>query len=361
MFDALDRYGKRVYVAGNIQVLHDFAMLAMGDRVSPWRYRHMLLAEAAFWDRRMNWLARWERRVRLTLRVKTHIQRGESKTLQRMTLGALFDWLFRGKAQRRRRFERSVEEHLGPDLAASALAARPTKISVCMATYNGSRFVEEQLASILSQLRAWDEVLVVDDCSTDDTVECVERIGDPRVRMVRHAVNEHVVRTFEDALRGATGDLLFLSDQDDIWLPNKVERMLAAFEADPSVMIVSSRVEVINERGESIPGGRYDCGERFRPGFWSNVFRNYYQGSAMAIRASLLEHVLPFPVRPSFLHDVWIGTRNAASGGKTAFLDERLMIYRRHGGNESRQLPPWPWLQRRLELLAAHVRYALRF
>ena len=95
------------------------------------------------------------------------------------------------------------------------------------------------------------------------------------------------------------------------------------------------------------------------PGFWQNVFKNHYQGSAMALRASFLGRVLPFPRRKSFLHDAWIGTRNEILGGKVAFIDEDLLFYRRHSSNVSRTKSLPGQIRTRIELLAAHIFYAL--
>lgn len=87
---------------------------------------------------------------------------------------------------------------------------------------------------------------------------------------------------------------------------------------------------------------------------------NHYQGSAMAIRASLLGRVLPFPARKSFLHDAWIGTRNELLGGKVAFVDEDLLYYRRHFHNASRTKSLLRQIHTRVDLLLAHMAYALR-
>jgi hypothetical protein len=181
---------------------------------------------------------------------------------------------------------------------------------------------------------------------------------DGRIHLIQHTVNQGVVATVEDALRRARGDVLFLSDDDDIWAENKVKRYLEVFQAIPEVQIVTSRVRLIDDAGNPYTDDRITRKGKFFAGFWRNVYKNHYQGSTMAIRASLLERVLPFPVRPSFLHDVWIGTRNAIAGGKTAFIEEELLLYRRHSSNLSRRLSPWNQLRARVELLCAHASYA---
>ena len=112
------------------------------------------------------------------------------------------------------------------------------RVSVCMATYNGASFVSAQIESILAQLVDDDELVIVDDASTDDTVAVVESIGDPRIRIIRQNVNQGYVRTFERALREATGDVLLLSDQDDLWLPGRRDLLAQAGRSSSSPWLV---------------------------------------------------------------------------------------------------------------------------
>jgi glycosyltransferase involved in cell wall biosynthesis len=234
------------------------------------------------------------------------------------------------------------------------------RVSVCMAAFNGGKYIEIQLRSILSQLGTADEVVIVDDCSHDDTVARIRGMQDRRIHLIQHTANQGVVATVEDALRLAKGDILFLSDDDDIWAETKVRRFLEVFHDSPDVQIVTSRVRLIDENGNPYTDDRITRKGHFLAGFWWNVYKNHYQGSAMAIRASLLEQVLPFPVQPPFLHDAWIGTRNAIVGGKTGFIEEELLFYRRHSNNFSRRLSPWNQLRVRVELLWAHASYTFR-
>jgi glycosyltransferase involved in cell wall biosynthesis len=229
-----------------------------------------------------------------------------------------------------------------------------------MAAYNGARFIDAQLTTISIQLKEDDEIVIVDDASTDDTAMRIERLGDPRIRLLQHQRNAGVVATFEDALRSANGNILFLSDDDDLWAPTKVQRFLQTFAARPEADIVLSRVRLIDEYDQPLPNSRINRQGRFLSGFWRNLYVNHYQGSAMAIRASLLGNVLPFPSGRSFLHDAWIGTRNDLMGGSVVFLDEDLLYYRRHLKNASRTKSLLDQLQTRLDLLLAHIVYAVK-
>lgn len=233
------------------------------------------------------------------------------------------------------------------------------RISVCMASYNGRDYLGLQLASVLSQLGPDDEVVIVDDGSKDGAPEVILSVGDPRIRMIEHESNLGVVATFEDALRAAKGDLLFLCDNDDLWASDKVQMFLDAFEAHPQANIVISQVSFIDGEGRPIQSELYQNRKGFHAGFWSNVLRNHFQGSAMALRRSLLAQTLPFPRDVEFLHDCWIGTRNAWLGGSVVYLEKDLLLYRRHGRNYSAKKPFRRQVLTRFQLLREHLRRSL--
>ncbi|HEY1803790.1 MAG TPA: glycosyltransferase [Terracidiphilus sp.] len=358
VFHLLHQHGKRVYIEGNLQLHHEFSMMDMNRLVSEGRYRRGLMTETAFWDLHMNWLAGCERTARLALRMVRHRLRGDRKELQQVTLQFLKWRLFRSKKTRLRRWQESLgSQSQNDNAAADATKPRP-RVSVCMAAYSGAKFIEAQIGSILCQLAPDDEIVIVDDCSQDDTVSRILQMRDSRIRLFVHEKNEGVVATFEDALRCATGNILFLSDDDDLWAPNKVERVLQEFERHPEAQLVASRVALIDERGQALPDDRVNRYGRFLPGFWRNIIKNHYQGSAMAIRAAFLGRVLPFPRGKLFLHDAWIGTRNDAHGGKTVFINEPLVYYRRHSQNSSQRHDPLRLLKVRINLLIAHLIHA---
>ncbi|WP_109489320.1 glycosyltransferase [Occallatibacter savannae] len=353
IFSKLHEHGKRVYVAGDIQVEHEFSMKDMQRRMSAVRYENALFAETAFWDLRMNRIAGWERTLRLVLRLFKHWARGDAAELRRITWHELMRRLFTPRRTRVKEWVEATEER-------AKRAQRPMwdpRISVCMASYNGGPYVDAQLQSILSQLGPNDEVVIVDDGSTDDTVLRIEEIADARVKLLRHRANAGVLATFEDALRCGTGEILFLADDDDVWAPTKVQRFMEVFSEAAGVGIVSSRVRMIDEHDRPLADSRINRSGKFRSGFWWNLFINHYQGSAMAVRASLLGQVLPFPAQQSFLHDAWIGTRNDLLGGKAVFIEQDLLFYRRHSKNASRTKPLTEQIRTRVELLLAHLSY----
>jgi len=360
IFSKLYQCGKRVYVAGDIRVQHEFSMKKMEQRMSPERYQDALLSESAFWDSRMNRLAGWERTLRLLLRLFKHHARHDSPELSRITRTAIRRRLLLARAERTREWRMRTSQRLGDALETSAFRRSRRRISACMAAFNGSRFIDAQLQSILNQLHEQDEVVIVDDCSSDATVDRITALADPRVRLLQHEQNMGVVPTFEDALRSATGDFLFLCDDDDLWAPAKVQTFLSAFTARPDVEVVTSKVRLIDEDGRKLPDSRVNRLGRFHHGFWQNVFKNHYQGSAMAIRASLLGRVLPFPRYTSLQHDAWIGTRSVLAGNRAVFIDEELLFYRRHSCNVSQVKTKLNQLRTRVELLIAHISHTFR-
>ncbi len=368
LFRQLHRHGKRVFVAGEIKVQHQFSMLDLKNRTSIQRYHNVLLAESAFWDLEMSTLAGLERTARLSVRAAKQVKRRDTVLLP-ITLEFLKRRLFWSR-QKRLRHWRTETLKLFPGLPARMAFVPPgtgaeknlrSRISVCMATYNNEPFIEVQVRSILQQLRPGDEIVIVDDASTDNTVSVIDSLQSPFIHLIRHSQNGGVVATFEEALRNATGDILFLADGDDIWSPDKVERFLEVFEQSPQITLVTSRVAFIDQDGRPIESTMYSNRKVFHSGFWHNLLRNHFQGSAMALRASLLGTVLPFPKGVDFLHDHWIGMRNALHGSNTAIcLEKPLLFYRRHATNLSGRKPRGGQLKVRLQLLWAHGIAALR-
>lgn len=229
------------------------------------------------------------------------------------------------------------------------------RVSVCMAAHNGERYIKDQLKSILVQLCSTDEIIVVDDASRDTTVEIVHDMRDPRILVIRNERNGGVLAAFERAIREASGQLIFLSDQDDLWAPNKVIEFLNAFKAHPEAMVVISDAAIINGRAEVVAQSNFPRWP-FRPGLFANLLHSRFIGCQMAFRSALLPCVLPFPHGLDVLHDIWIGTSNSAIGGVTWYIDMPLTKYRRHGGNAT-GVTKLPF--RRQMRLRVHLIYAL--
>lgn len=208
-----------------------------------------------------------------------------------------------------------------------------TTVSVVLAAYNGERFLQAQLDSILACLRAGDELILVDDCSTDRTREIIAAVHWPNLVVLRNSVNRGVRATFEIGLRRASGEIVFLSDQDDVWVLGKRDALVAEFEKDSRCTVVVSDASVIDGVGRvTEPSFMYTRGG-FRGDFISNFVRNRFLGCAMAVRRTVVQVALPIPLLTP-MHDVWLGLVGSLMGS-VRYLDRPYLHYRRHGGNVS--------------------------
>ena len=225
-----------------------------------------------------------------------------------------------------------------------------SKVSVCMAVHNGERFLRTQVESICRQLRPDDELVAVDDASTDGSVSILESILDPRIRVYRNSANAGVLATFERALMLASGAVLFLSDQDDVWLPGKLAKSLEALASDPRVTMVASDATIIDDEGKTVGSSFFSQRGRFVPGFVGNFIKNKYLGCTLSFRREMLSVFLPIPPDVP-MHDIWFGALNSIYG-RTCFIDEPLVAYRRHARNASPIVSPGP-------AMAARWRYRL--
>ena len=199
-----------------------------------------------------------------------------------------------------------------------------TMNTVCVATYNGEQYIEAQLRSILMQIAPDDEVIVSDDGSTDRTLERVARLQDPRIRII-HSKAKSCKHNFIYALKHAVGEIIFLSDQDDVWLPNKYQRCLEELQ---TADLVCTNSRLVNDQLETINPDFFSI-YRSGPGILKNVINNTYYGSCMAFKKHILAAALPMPTTPEIGHDVWLGLV-AEVVGNVRFIREALLLYRRH-------------------------------
>ncbi len=198
--------------------------------------------------------------------------------------------------------------------------------SVCIATYNGEKYIEEQLRSILVQLRPDDEVIVSDDGSTDNTLGVVEAIGDERVRIL-HSHCHDVKGNFVNALEHARGDVIFLSDQDDVWLDGKYERCVQELKC---VDLVCTNSKITDEHLNVVCDNFFKLYHSHK-GILRNIINGTYYGSCMAFRRTLLSSALPMPSSQDVNHDLWLGLV-AEMAGSVKFIQEPYLLYRRHKG-----------------------------
>ena len=207
-------------------------------------------------------------------------------------------------------------------------------ISVCIATYNGEKYVERQLRSILSQIALTDEVIVCDDGSSDETVAAILNCNDQRVRIHQNRERLGHVKNFEKALTLAGGEHIFLSDQDDIWLPGRVETMMRCGEHDEAILLVASNFDLI-DKNDSFIGEFRKLGtvRKLRIIQILDIFmgNSPYFGCTFMLRKSLLRYCLPFPGNIES-HDIWIALVASYFGRVVNIIDPTLQ-HRIHGNN----------------------------
>lgn len=215
------------------------------------------------------------------------------------------------------------------------------RCSVALATCNGAAYLEDQLRSIREQSRLPDEIIVVDDASDDDSLQVVRTLirGLPLLAE-RNPTRIGVTANFERVCRKASGDIILLCDQDDIWHREKIERMMAEFERRPELLLLHSDARLVDRMGAPLGRTlfsalgitsselrRIHTGQAYRVLFRRNVVT----GATTAFRRLLLAFALPFP--PVWLHDEWLAII-AASIGMVDALEVPLIDYRQHGGNQ---------------------------
>src|SRR4051794_11685941 len=211
-------------------------------------------------------------------------------------------------------------------------------LSIALASYNGERYIGEQLDSIAKQSRLPDELVISDDASVDATREIVEdfaREAPFPVLLMRNSERLGSTRNFETAINACSGDIIFLCDQDDVWYPQKLALMEERFINNPRVGAVFSDGDVVDESLRTM--GRMWDAFRFTPkeqtvvdaGNALGVLLTHpvVTGAAMAFRSSYRELVLPLPNLPDMWHDEWIALLIGATSN-LAVLATPLIAYR---------------------------------
>jgi len=223
-------------------------------------------------------------------------------------------------------------------------------ISVALCTYNGARYIAEQIRSICEQSLPPQSIVVSDDASTDGCVDVARAELDACMRErpglvigfreIRNATSLRVTRNFEQAVRACSGGLIALCDQDDVWHPERLERMVTEFVKRPDLLLLHSDARLVD-------GERRDLGHSlFRAlevtplelaqihagqAFDALLRRNLVTGATTMFRRSLLNTALPFP--KEWVHDEWLGIV-AAAIGRVDVIEDELIDYRQHANNQ---------------------------
>ena len=214
------------------------------------------------------------------------------------------------------------------------------RVSVALCTHQGERWIEEQLRSILAQTVPVAEIVVGDDASTDRTPDVVRALAaetDVPIRIRHHAVALGVAGNFADAIAATTGDVVALSDQDDVWHPDRLERLLPHLEG---VALVHSDARLVDADGAPLGATLADSLEMSA---WERAAmadgravqallrRNLVTGATAIVRRDAAMAALPIPA--GWIHDEWLAMC-AALGGGVRFVPEQTIDYRQHGGNQ---------------------------
>lgn len=215
------------------------------------------------------------------------------------------------------------------------------KISVALCTYNGEKYLKSQINSILNQSIKVDEIIVCDDCSTDKTISILEEyssLNSGLFKIFINDVNLKTVKNFEKAILLCSGEIIFLSDQDDVWLNNKVETILAYFKNNAQISVVATNGYCIDENGLTIKEKysiwdivQFTRNEKHPINYHHLIswVGNIATGATMAIRKNIVPELIPFPIIDGFLHDEWIAYF-ASKQNKFELLNNKLICYRIH-------------------------------
>ena len=222
-------------------------------------------------------------------------------------------------------------------------------ISVAMAVYNGGKYLKQQIDTILPQLRDWDELVISYDASEDDTLDIIRSYEqqDHRIRVFTDP-GHGVIANFNNAITNSSGDYIFLSDQDDVWLEGKVERLLRCFREESPDLIIHNGVNT-DENLEPVSGAFFDI-YRIGDGKLKNIIKSRYSGCCMAFTKEMKKAILPIPVAAGY--DRWIATA-CEFLGKISYVDDVLILHRLHDGNVTprRSFPVTKIIQMRADLV----------
>ncbi len=216
------------------------------------------------------------------------------------------------------------------------------KISVALCTYNGSQFIEQQICSILNQTVKIDEIIICDDQSTDTTILILKKLqkDNPEITIIENKINVKSTKNFEKAIALTTGDYIFLSDQDDLWKKNKVEKILNVFKLNPTAEGVFSNGDLIDENNtiftnKTIWDSVFFYEKEFKKpiDFFDIIAKNgnVVTGATLCIKKEIKSFIIP--ISEENLHDEWIASLLALR--KTLFYStENLISYRIHGNQQ---------------------------
>lgn len=218
-----------------------------------------------------------------------------------------------------------------------------TTITVVIATYNGEKYIEEQINSILRQTTLPDEIIIVDDGSSDNTVVAVKRIlKNTAVKhsIIEHKINKGVNQSFSDGIRMASSEWVMICDQDDVWKNEKIEITKGAI--DNNTVLAVCNAAITNASLESVGKSMFDyiklpikLDKRYNRLKSCEMMalclkRNYVTGMCLIGKQEMMMNAIPFP--DTMTYDAWLAW-NLANRGETVFIQDELVLYRQHNNN----------------------------
>ena len=206
-------------------------------------------------------------------------------------------------------------------------------VSIALCTYNGEKYLEEQLLSLINQTYDQLEIIIFDDASTDSTIEIIEKYGfeSYKIKLFKNSENLGYIKNFENTISNCNGKYIFLCDQDDIWDVEKVEKVVKQFNQD--TLLIFHNSEFIDSAGISIlknMDDRFTLNQNITP--LSFLLFNGISGHALAFESSIIKEILPFP--KIVHHDCWISFI-AACNGNIKYLPNCFVKYRQHNNSET--------------------------
>jgi len=202
-------------------------------------------------------------------------------------------------------------------------------ISIVMATYNGEKFLREQVDSLLAQSYPSLEFVFVDDASSDSSLAILQEYAlvDSRIRLIANPINQGLLATFEQGIRAAKGEMIALSDQDDVWLPEKISLLAGAIGGNSLIYADSTLTDASGARTGKFSDMNHLCDY---PSALHYVFGTKAMGHAMLFKREIIDLALPFPDYVG--HDYILGFAAASLNG-VRYLPETLVNYRQHSSN----------------------------
>jgi glycosyltransferase involved in cell wall biosynthesis len=219
------------------------------------------------------------------------------------------------------------------------------KVSIALCTYNGEKYLAEQLESLVNQTKQADEIIICDDCSNDQTASIIKQFeGKLPIRFYRNESSLNVIKNFEKAANLCSGNIIFFCDQDDVWEANKIAILTDFFIQNPTIDLLFSNSELVDDQLNPLPKNLWESvrfWEKQQADFQNNkaidvlLHGNRITGCTMVVSKKLIQQATPFPIDidKGFIHDYWLAMV-AAHNSTIAMIDLKLTKYRQHAAQQ---------------------------